>query len=173
MYKTLPQNCQNGKITQTFWAKINNFFPALARKLLFFNLVPILYLALRASIAPPDLICMAVSGPFSLKVLKSVQGDPPSLPYGPSSVRISPKASLMPSSLLLMEAALLAISAALLARLLSLLLMEAALLAISAALLVLTRTKVKINTQTVSFVPGLFYSLNTYMAAALLARLLS
>ena len=105
-----------------------------------------------ASIPLPALICMAVSGPFSLKVLKSVQGDPPSLPYGPSSVRISPKASLMPSSLLLMEAAL---------------------LAISAALHVLTRTKVKINTQTISFVPGLFYSLNTYMAAALLARLLS
>ena len=104
-------------------------------------MVPILYLALRASIAPPALISMAVSGPFSLKVLKSVQGDPPSLPYGPSLVRLSAKASLM----------------------------EAALLAISAALLVLTRTKVEINTQTISLVPGLFYSLNTYMAAALLA----
>ena len=39
-------------------------------------------------------------------------------------------------------------------------------------LLVLTRAKVKINTQTISFVPGLFSSLNTYMllmAAALFA----
>ena len=58
----------------------------------------------------------------------------------------------------------------------SLLLMAATLLAILAALLsitgALTRTKIKINTQTISFVPGLFSSLNTYtllMAAALLA----
>ena len=41
-----------------------------------------------ASIAPPALICMAVSGPFSLKVLTSVQAEPSdTLPYGPSSVR--------------------------------------------------------------------------------------
>ena len=61
----------------------------------------------------------------------------------------------------------------------SLLLMAAALVAILAALsamptmlLVLTRAKVKINTQKISFVPGLFSSLNTYMllmAAALFA----
>ena len=46
-----------------------------------------LYLALRASIAAPALISMAVSWPFSWKVLKSVQGDPSCVkPYGPSSV---------------------------------------------------------------------------------------
>ena len=56
------------------------------------------------------------------------------------------------------------------------LLMAATLLAILAALLsitgALTRTKIIIDTQKMSFVPGLFSSLNTYMllmAAALLA----
>jgi hypothetical protein len=48
----------------------------------------------------------------------------------------------------------------------SLLLMAAEIFAILAALsampLVLTRTKIKINTQEISFVHGLFFSLNTY-----------
>jgi hypothetical protein len=76
-----------------------------------------------------------------------------------------------------MAAALLAKSSEILRMSASLLLMAAEIFAISATLsampLVLTRTKIKINTQKLSFLPGLFSSLYTYMllmAAALLAK---